>query len=140
MRVVPSLLLLLAPPLSVHAQASYAAFAPDTIVQMPGGPRVVLLRAVARITSDLMRDGESRDVAEDIWELTPEAGGAARAGRSASLQAGSRPRSSLFTLKSAMRALEADDAKRRTGWGLLSRASLMHVFPRFTLGTCSPGN
>ncbi len=32
-------------------------------------------RAVARITSDLMRDGESRDVAEDIWEITPEAGG-----------------------------------------------------------------
>ena len=37
-------------------------------------------RAVARITSDLMRDGESRDVAEDIWEITPEAvGGALRA-------------------------------------------------------------
>ena len=47
MRVVPGLLLLLAPPLSVHAQASDAAFAPDTIVQMPGGPRVVLLRAEA---------------------------------------------------------------------------------------------
>ena len=30
-------------------------------------------RAVARITSDLMRDGESRNVAEDIWEITPEA-------------------------------------------------------------------
>ena len=30
-------------------------------------------RAVARITSDLMRDGESRNVAEDIWEITPGA-------------------------------------------------------------------
>ena len=37
-------------------------------------------RAVARITSDLMRDGESRDVAEDIWGITPEAvAGAVRA-------------------------------------------------------------
>ena len=27
-------------------------------------------RAVARITSDLMRDGESRDLAEEIWETT----------------------------------------------------------------------
>lgn len=45
MRVAPGLLLLLAPPLAAHAQASDAAFAPDTIVQMPGGPRVVLLRS-----------------------------------------------------------------------------------------------
>ena len=29
--------------------------------------------AVARITSDLMRDGDSRDMAEDIWEITPGA-------------------------------------------------------------------
>lgn len=29
--------------------------------------------AVARITSDLMRDGTPRDVTEDIWEITPEA-------------------------------------------------------------------
>ena len=29
-------------------------------------------RAVARITSDLMRDGKSRDLAEDIWGITPE--------------------------------------------------------------------
>ena len=35
---------------------------------------------MARITSDLMRDGESRDVAEDIWGITPEAvAGAVRA-------------------------------------------------------------
>ena len=47
MRVVPGLLLLLAPPVCLHAQASDAAFAPDTIVQMPGGARVVLLRAEA---------------------------------------------------------------------------------------------
>jgi hypothetical protein len=43
MRVL--LLLLLAAPLAVHAQAGDSAFAPDTIVQMPDGPRVVLLHA-----------------------------------------------------------------------------------------------
>jgi hypothetical protein len=29
--------------------------------------------SVARITSDLMRDGDRRDVGEDIWEITPAA-------------------------------------------------------------------
>jgi hypothetical protein len=28
---------------------------------------------VARITSDLLRDGKRRDLAEDIWEITPAA-------------------------------------------------------------------
>ena len=37
-------------------------------------------RAVARITSDLMRTGKRRDLAEDIWEITPQA--VARAVRS----------------------------------------------------------
>lgn len=43
MRVL--LLLLLAAPLAAHAQASDSAFAPDTILQIPDGPRVVLLHA-----------------------------------------------------------------------------------------------
>jgi len=29
-------------------------------------------RAVARITPDLMCHGKHRDLAEDIWEITPE--------------------------------------------------------------------
>jgi hypothetical protein len=37
-------------------------------------------RAVARITSDLMRTGKRRDLAGDIWEITPQA--VARAVRS----------------------------------------------------------
>ena len=39
------LVLLLLAPLAVHAQASDAAFDPDTVVHVPDGPRVVLLRA-----------------------------------------------------------------------------------------------
>ncbi|MEE2847783.1 MAG: hypothetical protein VX956_15035 [Gemmatimonadota bacterium] len=47
MRVVSGITLVLLPlaPLAIHAQASDAAFAPDTIVQMPDGPRVTLLHA-----------------------------------------------------------------------------------------------
>ncbi len=47
MRVVSAITLVLLPlaPLAIHAQASDAAFAPDTIVQMPDGPRVTLLHA-----------------------------------------------------------------------------------------------
>lgn len=30
-------------------------------------------RAVARITSDLLRDGQARHLAEEIWEITPQA-------------------------------------------------------------------
>ena len=47
MRVVSGITLVLLPlaPLAIHAQASDATFAPDTIVQMPDGPRVTLLHA-----------------------------------------------------------------------------------------------
>ena len=47
MRVVSGITLALLPlaPLAIHAQASDAAFAPDTIVQMPDGPRGTLLHA-----------------------------------------------------------------------------------------------
>jgi hypothetical protein len=45
MRGVLGLALLVTAPLSGHAQASDVAFAPDTVPQIPGGPRVVVLHA-----------------------------------------------------------------------------------------------
>ena len=45
MRGVLGLVLLLAAPLAAHAQASDTAFVPDTILQVPGGPRLIVLHA-----------------------------------------------------------------------------------------------
>ena len=45
MRALLGLILLVTAPLAARAQASDAAFTPDTVLQMPGGPRIVVLRS-----------------------------------------------------------------------------------------------
>ena len=127
MRVVSGITLVLLPlaPLAIHAQASDATFAPDTIVQMPDGPRVTLLHADGGGVAALR-------LSVPFIESAAEAG----AGRMLAALAEQR-------MAGPARQIGARVSARRTPWGLAysvegADVDLEHLTYLLRLATAEP--